>query len=117
MLKSFVLNTNKEIMVLNWIKNFQWDNKAISISLNDNIEHLASLTGLENDINRNDIRAFLINYINSFESENVFNNWLTRIYNTYPYKISFKKFLEDNEIEFNNKISLQNFIINMKYSI
>jgi hypothetical protein len=112
MKRSFVLNANKEFMVLNWIKSNVWNKQDFQVSFDNTMSHESTITGLEMDMKLQDVREFLINYVESLRNDNVFNKFLERIYKTYCFRCNFKKFAENEQIPFEDKDQLHRFLIN-----
>lgn len=114
MKRSFVLKANKESIILNWIRFNVWHGRDFSESLEKTIKHYREDNlNLELDINMQQAEEYIINYLKSLAEENNFNNFLKSIYETYCFKnVSFKRFVEQEELPFKSKIELYSFINN-----
>lgn len=113
MLKSFVLERNKELIVRNIINDYVWYNKDIKSNFIESIQYENNLLGLENDINKSQIEEYLKQYINSLKDINRFNKFIKTLKEYHCNKLNNKEFLVAEGLEeyFNNLNVLYDFII------
>ena len=115
MLKSFVLDVNKENMFINVIKFYKWDGIEIKESLLKGVNHKAGLLGLENDINYMEIKKRYYNFILSLADDKNFKKFTDRLKEYIPKNRVTKKDLliaHGLEENFNCWDDIQLFIIN-----
>ena len=115
MLKSFVLDVNKENMFINVICFYMWYGTDIIESLLKGVNHKAGLTGLENDINYKEIKKRYYNFILSLADDKNFKKFTNRLKEYIPKNRVTKKDLliaHGLEENFNCWDDIQLFIIN-----
>jgi galactokinase/mevalonate kinase-like predicted kinase len=111
MLKSHVLKVNMKHVIFNWIKFYFWDGKNVKDSFQNTLTYYRKMTDVEQDITSDEIKKYIIDYIQQLENESAMNNLIKELKFTH-IKRSFKDLMEDAELNFNNKKELQQFIIN-----
>ena len=115
MLKSFVLDVNKENMFINVICFYMWYGTDIIESLLKGVNHKAGLTGLENDINYKEIKKRYYNFILSLADDKNFKKFTDRLKEYIPKNRVTKKELiiaHGLEVNYNCWDDIQLFIIN-----
>lgn len=113
MKKSDVLNVNKVVIVLNWAKNYHWENKPIKNSIKRTINHYHNMTGVEPDITNKDVKRILKQYIYKCITDiNYLKKELNNERKTYvsPYPRNIKEFFEVNELPYKNINDYRNFL-------
>ena len=112
MKKSFVLEHNKEIMVLNWIKNYCWNSKLIKDSLIASVHYYATMEDVEKDIITQEIKQFIVNYANELKKDvKTLEKWIEKTKFTWDCK-TFTQLMNENELPFKTKNELHEFIQN-----
>lgn len=113
MKKSNVLNTNKVSIVLNWAKNYNWENKSVQDSIRKTIEHYRTMTDVEPDITETDVKRILKQYIyRCIIDINYLKKELNNERKTYikPCARSIKEFFQVNELPYKNVKEYQEFL-------
>ena len=114
MLKSYVLKQNKELSLRNIITHYFWFSNDIEEGIIKNIDYKNNLQGLENDINREQIKEYMKGYYISLKNKNNFNKFIDTLKGYYPNKINSKDLLKEEGLNqyFNSLDDLYKFIIN-----
>ena len=115
MILSFVLNVNKECIVLNFVKGILWEGKNINNMLLEKVNrYVEQNKGIEIDINKEQIEKFLKEYIEKICDDNKeFTKFINEIKDHNINCRTFKKMLECEGLDdscIKTKGDLQEFI-------
>ena len=113
--KSFILNVNKECIVLNFVKGILWEGKDINNMFLEKVNHYVEQNmGIEIDINKEQIEKFLKEYIEKICDDNKeFSKFINEIKDHNINCRTFKKMLECEGLDdscIKTKNDLQEFI-------
>ena len=113
--KSFILNANKEYIVLNLVKGILWEGKDINNMFLEKVNHYDEQNiGIEIDINKEQIEKFLKEYIEKICDDNKeFTKFINEIKDHNINCRTFKKMLECEGLDdscIKTKNDLQEFI-------
>ena len=113
--KSFILNANKEYIVLNLVKGILWEGKDINNMFLEKVNHCDEQNiGIEIDINKEQIEKFLKEYIEKICDDNKeFTKFINEIKDHHINCRTFKKMLECEGLDdscIKTKNDLQEFI-------
>ena len=112
---SFIIDTNKERVLLNTIKFNIWENKDIESDLLNRINKYSDYVnlGVEQDIDIKEIKVYFRNYANSLKDKNNFNKFIQSIRFTNNNIKGFNNLMECEGIEeFKSAKELHIFILN-----
>jgi len=111
--KSEVLKCNKEAMLLNWIKNYFWHSKDIQESFNRSLDYYGEIHKyfIELDMNQEETRKYIVNYIKSFTKDSVFEAFIKQLLFTCYTCKGFRELMKDAELPFKFKRELHSFIL------
>ena len=112
--RSEILEVNKTVIVLNWIKFYYWYDKDIGASINKTLEHYRDMTGITLDISVEEIKNRLKEYVYKLITNNSYIrqelNLERKKYISPSYK-NISEFFIGNELNFRNVSELQNFLL------
>ena len=113
---SFVIDTNKEMIILNAVKGYIWDGEDITSYMLErcNRYDIGALNlGLEPDMGINQIKSHFRNYANSLKDKNNFNKFIQRIRFINNNIKGFNNLMEREGLEeFKSAKELHTFILN-----
>lgn len=113
---SFVIDTNKEMIILNAVKFYIWDGEDITSCILDRCNRYdiqAVSLGLEPDMGINQIKTHFRNYANSLKDKNNFNKFIQRIRFINNNIKGFNNLMEREGLEeFKSAKELHTFILN-----
>lgn len=113
---SFVIDTNKEMIILNAVKFYMWDGEDITSYMLERCNRYdikAVSLGLEPDMGINQIKAYFRSYANSLRDKNNFNKFIQRIRFINNNIKGFNNLMEREGLEeFKSAKDLHTFILN-----
>lgn len=113
---SSVIDTNKEIIILNAVKSYIWDGENITSYMLERCSRYdiqAVSLGLEPDMKINQIKAHFRNYANSLKDKNNFNKFIQSIRFTNNNIKGFNNLMKCEGLEeFKSAKELYTFILN-----
>lgn len=112
---SFIIDTNKERVLLNTIKFNIWENKDIESDLLNRINKYSDYVnlGVEQDIDIKEIKVYFKEYTNNLQNKNAFNLFIKRIKEQNNNIKGFNNLMECEGIEeFKSAKELHIFILN-----
>ena len=112
---SFIIDTNKERVLLNTIKFNIWENKDIESDLLNRINKYSDYVnlGVEQDIDIKEIKVYFKEYTNNLQNKNAFNLFIKRIKEQNNNIKGFNNLMECEGLEeFKSAKELHTFILN-----
>ena len=110
---TYVLNKNKEYIVLNFVKDLLWENETIFDMFNKTVNRKIQLMGINKDMTKREIEDFLKSYINKICIDDTsFDSFVDEIKGHNINCSTFKKMLQCEGLadNFKTKKGLQSFI-------
>lgn len=115
--RSEVLKANQFRIVLNWVLHYHWENKEISTSIKNTIEHYREgvYGGIEIDITLNEVKNRLKKLVEQYVNDDkMLKRDIDKERKTYvvPSAKNVAEFFKVNELPFRTVTEYQNFLRN-----